>query len=92
MTTNKAVIDDFLRGGSSEKTKNLKTIKKGNSSVLYNYATPIAYRDSTGQVYQTDKKFSSSTSTIQNQIFGEKVKNDVFKEFVEKETYETGRL
>lgn len=93
MVRNNEVVSHFQYGGTRLKTKNLY-IKEGKTgTALYNYATPIAFRTNMGKVYVGDKKYSPTTSTIQNQIDGEKVDVPKFKKILnDSELYNTGRL
>lgn len=75
-TTNEDVIQMFAADSfpkdkmPSWGTSNLKIQKQPNGWALVNYSTPIVYRDSTGKVFFNSRKYSPTTSTIQNVIRG----------------------
>ena len=69
MVNRNSIISSFEEGGKKGKASSLSIEDKGSKgSLLYSYATPIAYRDSKGKIYKNTKKYSSTTSRQQNKI------------------------
>lgn len=70
MAKNSDVIQSFIKGGNTPKTKNLKIV----DDKLINYNTTIAERFFDGDKYLFTvnvTKYSQSTSTIQNKLKSE---------------------
>lgn len=93
---NTDVIDLFINNSFPKDkkttwgTENLKIRKEDDGWSLVNYSTVIAYRpNGSGTVYFNKRKYSVTTSKIQNQIRSKAKQNDVrLKEMDEKEVYE----
>jgi len=72
--TNEEVIQMFLEDSFPKNkrlvwgTKNLKITKMGSDWGLVNYTTPLLIRKSSGKLLFNTKKYSVSTSAIQNKI------------------------
>lgn len=72
--TNEEVIRIFLEDSFPKDkmpvwgTSNLKITKVTDGWSLVNYATPMLYRDASGEVWFNTDKYSVTTSTIQNKI------------------------
>lgn len=49
-------------------TPNLQLRQEGGNWTLTNYSTPLLVRDSSGQVWFNEQKYSVTTSTIQNKV------------------------
>lgn len=98
MSNRNDIIDDFYYGRKEKsKASSLSVKPEGKGSALYSYATPIAYKDGNGNIYMTDKKFSSTTSTQQNKLYAKggvkKLSNDEYKEKLKEDgVYSEGRL
>lgn len=88
MVKKKEIIDDFYSGRTKGKASSLKIDDSAKGTALYSYATPIAYRDKSGKVYMTDKKFSVTTTTDQNYLKAKSnvyvMKNDSYKKLLDK--------
>lgn len=92
MATNKEVLKAFEQGKTGVKSKNVYIKETQFGKVLYNYKTPLAYRNNNGNIYVGDKKYSSSTSAIQNDIYGKRVDKDNFKEILGKAGVKRGDM
>ena len=67
---NMFVSDSFPKDKMPEwGTPNLKIVKKPNGWALVNYATPLAYRNASGDVYVNENKYSNTTTIIQKKLF-----------------------
>ena len=91
------IVKAFIHGGEKGKASSLSISRRGNATLLYSFATPIAYRDNKGKIYATDKKFSQTTTVQQNALKREgKVtveKNNLYKKRLSKNNvFDTGRL
>lgn len=63
------VTDSFPKDKRSEwGTPNLKIKRVGQGWALFNYYTPMMYRDSSGKLYFNAQNYSQTTSRIQNMI------------------------
>lgn len=63
------VIQNFVKGETSGNASSVSIKSDGKNTYLYSYATIIAFRDNiVGQIYITDKKYSSTTTTQQNMV------------------------
>jgi hypothetical protein len=72
VTRNDQVIEEFLTSGKEVNTKNLSTHSGPDGmTLLRNYGTLIAVRNNKGKVEILDKKFSTTTSRIQNKVEAE---------------------
>ena len=82
-TTHDQVIEMFVTNSFPKDKKdvwgvtNLKIVKKNNGWGLYNYLTPLVFRNDSGEVFVDTSKYSMSTTTIQNKIFGSLEKNGI---------------
>lgn len=91
------IINKFVYGETRGKSSSLSISKESKGTALYSYATPIAYRDSKGNIYATDKKFSRTTSkqqtALKNATNVKVLKNEMYKDKLKKEeVYSEGRL
>jgi len=97
MASRNDILNKFVYGETRGKASSLSISKEGKGTALYSHATPIAYRDSKGNIFATDKKFSQSTTIQQNTLKRttnvKVLDNDTYKEKLRKEdVYSSGRL
>lgn len=87
MANRDSIINAFQEGGKKGKASSLSIEDKGSKgTLLYSYATPIAYRDSKGKIYKNTTKYSPTTSTQQNKIRAdESLSASEFKEKLNKD-------
>lgn len=62
------LIKNFCNGLEKGKGSNLEILKGGNKTLLINYGTIIAVRDTNGTIFLNTIKYSRTTSKNQNLI------------------------
>ena len=80
--SNRDVIERFFDGITKGRTQHLYLEERGDGVAIVNYSTPLAYRDSRGNVYFNEQGYSITTSKIQSWILGEAARRGIIMDVV----------